>query len=351
MLILGIESTCDETGVAVVEDGKRILVNRVLSQVPLHEVFGGVVPEIASRAHVESITAVLERALADAGLDAHPVDRPPVDRPPVDAIAVAYRPGLVGSLLVGVTAAKCLALAWDLPLIGVDHIHAHVYAAAMAADLEDSEMLPCVSLVVSGGHTALYLSESWTEHTLLGSTTDDAVGEAFDKVAAILGLGYPGGPAISRAAEGGNHRAVRFKRSLMERDSLDFSFSGIKTAVLYHAKGQNARRGAPILPHVSIPDVAASFEDAVVSTLVKKLSRALEREDARTAIVGGGVAANRRLRERLDRLARKEDYVVLYPPPALCTDNAAMIAGLGYRLFLEGRVSDLALDADPVVAR
>jgi len=352
--ILGIESTCDETGVAIVDDGHRIVANKVLSQIPLHERFGGVVPEIASRAHVECITTVIESTLAEAGTPIR-AGTPP----PIDAIAVAYRPGLVGSLLVGVTTAKCLALAWDLPLIGVDHIHAHVYAATMGQeedardapehDIED--LLPAVSLVVSGGHTSLYLTKRWTSHELLGATTDDAVGEAFDKVASILGLGYPGGPAISRVAENGNRKAVAFKRSLMSGDSLDFSFSGIKTAVLYHTRGQNAQRDAPIRPEISIPDVAASFEETVVSLLVDKLARALRREGGSTAIVGGGVAANRRLRTLLDRLADKQGYRILYPPPALCTDNAAMIAGLGYWLLEEGKVSDLTLDADPVVAR
>ena len=357
--ILGIESTCDETGVAIVDDGRRIVANKVLSQIPLHERFGGVVPEIASRAHVECITTVIESTLAEAGMPLRAETPGAATPPPVDAIAVAYRPGLVGSLLVGITTAKCLALAWDLPLIGVDHIHAHIYAATMGgeedvwdtAERDTAELLPAVSLVVSGGHTSLYLTKSWTSHELLGSTTDDAVGEAFDKVASILDLGYPGGPAISRVAESGNRKAVTFKRSLMAGNSLDFSFSGIKTAVLYYTRGQNAQRDAPIRPEISVPDVAASFEETVVSMLVDKLARALRREGGSTAIVGGGVAANRRLRTLLDRLAEKQGYRILYPPPALCTDNAAMIAGLGYWLLEEGEVADLTLDADPVVAR
>jgi N6-L-threonylcarbamoyladenine synthase len=352
MRILGIETTCDETGIAVVEDGRRILVNRVLSQVPLHERFGGVVPEIASRAHVESITWTLEAALREAGLAFTG------SRPDLDGIAVAYRPGLVGSLLIGVTAAKCLAWAWNLPLVGVDHIHAHIYAGAMTACrpenagfLEEEEIFPAISLVVSGGHTALYLSRGWTDHALLGSTTDDAAGEAFDKVAAILKLGYPGGPAISRAAEGGNPRACPFPQTLFDADSLDFSFSGIKTAVLYHVKGQNAGREAPLREGISIADVAASFEETVVSILIKKIARALEHEQVHAAIVGGGVAANSRLRLGLDRLARKEGYRIFYPPPPLCTDNGAMIAGLGYRLLRQGRRDSLSLDADPVAVR
>jgi tRNA N6-adenosine threonylcarbamoyltransferase len=350
MLVLGIETSCDETGIAVVEDGRRILVNRVLSQVPLHQRFGGVVPEIASRAHVEAITRMIEAALAEAGIPAPPAGR-------LQGIAVACRPGLVGSLLVGVTAAKCLAWAWGLPLIGVDHLHAHIYASAMTARRSDggpageADLFPAVSMVVSGGHSAIYLSEGWTRHQRIGATTDDAAGEAFDKAAAVLGLGYPGGPLISRAAETGNPRAHEFTRTLFESDSLDFSFSGIKTAILYAAKGQNASRTAPLLAGVRIEDLAASFQEAVVDILVEKLRRALRREGQGRAIIGGGVAANRRLRARLDKLAAEEGYQVYYPEQQLCTDNGAMIAGLGTRLLEEGMRSDLSLDADPVAAR
>ena len=348
MLVLGIETTCDETGVSIVEDGRKILVNKVLSQVPLHERFGGVVPEIASRAHVESITWVVESALAEAGVEGRRLD----------GVAVAFRPGLVGSLLVGVTAAKSLSWAWGVPLIGVDHIQAHIYSTAMVARneesgefLEEDSIFPCISLVISGGHTSLYSSKGWIDHELIGSTTDDAVGEAFDKVASTLGLGYPGGPAISRAGADGNPKAVRFTKAFMNSDSLDFSFSGIKTAVLYHAKGQNASRNAPLRPDLSIPDVAASFEETVVSILVEKLQRAMRSEHVYRALVGGGVAANQRLRMRLDRLGQQEGYDIRYPPRELCTDNGAMIAGLGYWLLKSGRRDDLTLDADPVTAR
>jgi N6-L-threonylcarbamoyladenine synthase len=350
MRVLGIETTCDETGIAVVEDGRRILINRVLSQVPLHERFGGIVPEIASRAHVEVITRMIESALTEAGIAVPP-------RRALDAVAVACRPGLVGSLLVGVTSAKCLSWAWGLPLVGVDHLHAHIYSSSMTASgptgrpAEEDDLFPAISLVISGGHSAIYLSEGWTRHTRIGATTDDAVGEAFDKAAAVLGLGYPGGPAISRAAESGNPRAFEFTRTLFESDSLDFSFSGIKTAVLYAAKGQNASRTAPLLPGVKLSDLAASFQEAVVDILLEKLRRALRREGLHTAIIGGGVAANHRLRERLDQLAAREEYRVHYPDLRLCTDNGAMIAGLGFRLLEEGLRSDLSLDADPVAAR
>ncbi len=350
MIVLGIETSCDETGIAVVEDGRRILLHRVLSQVPLHERFGGVVPEIASRAHVEAITRMLEGSLDEAGIPVPPRGR-------LDGIAVACRPGLVGSLLVGVTAAKCLAWAWDLPLIGVDHLQAHIYAGAMIAHRPDGgpaledDLFPAISMVVSGGHSAIYLSEGWTRHQRIGATTDDAAGEAFDKAAAVLGLGYPGGPLIARAAESGNPRAYEFTRTLFDSDSLDFSFSGIKTAVLYAAKGQNASRGAPFLAGAKVADLAASFQEAVVDILVEKLRRALRLEGLGRAIIGGGVAANRRLRSRLDGLAAAEGYQVYYPEPQLCTDNGAMIAGLGTRLLEEGVRSDLSLDADPVAAR
>lgn len=350
MLVLGIESTCDETGVALVEDGHRILANRVLSQVPLHERFGGVVPEIASRAHVEVITRLLERTLLEAGLD------PRGEAPPVGLIAVANRPGLIGSLLVGLTAAKSLSLAWEVPLVGVDHIHAHIYSSVLRArppfeEPREEEVFPAVSLVVSGGHTALYSSSSWTGHRLIGSTTDDAVGEAFDKAAAILGLGYPGGPFISRAAARGNTRAVPLPRTLLEPDSLDFSFSGIKTAVLYHAKGQNSGRDAPLRPGVRVEDVAASFEEAAVDVLIEKLRRAVRREAVDRAIISGGVAANSRLRARLEQFSAREGVRVLYPDLSLCTDNAAMIAGLGYRLREAGVCHDLSLDAFAMTIR
>lgn len=352
MLTLGIETSCDETGIALVRDGRHVICNRVLSQIPLHERFGGVVPEIASRAHVEAITREVQACLAEGGLDTS------AGPPALDAIAVAHRPGLVGSLLVGVTAAKSLAWAWGLPLIGVDHIHAHIYSAAMTARhpetgelVRDEDVFPAVSLVVSGGHTSIYRSQSWTEHELLGATLDDAVGEAFDKAASILGLEYPGGPAISRHALEGDRRAIPFKKARMEGRSLDFSFSGIKTAVLYHTRGQDGRKDGPLVEGLSIPDVCASFEDTVVGTIVTKLGWAMEACEARTALIGGGVAANGWLRQNLDELAKERGARVLYPPRELCTDNGAMIAGLGHQLLQSGSRSDLSLDADPVTAR
>jgi len=350
LLVLGIESTCDETGVALVEDGHRILASEVLSQVPLHERFGGVVPEIASRAHVESITRLVEKAFVGA--------RIPLEKAAsrVGLVAVAHRPGLIGSLLVGLTAAKSLALAWGKPFVGVDHVHAHIYSAAMRAEppfetpLEE-DFFPAVSLVVSGGHTSLYASSGWTSHGLIGSTHDDAAGEAFDKAALILGLGYPGGPAVSRAARSGRADSVRFPRTLLEPDSLDFSFSGIKTAVLYHVKGQNSSRARTAREGIDVADVAAGFEAAVVDVLVEKLRRAVAREGVRRAIVAGGVAANRLLRERLRELGEREGIQVHYPALSLCTDNAAMIAGLGYRLREAGVRHDHSLDAYAMTTR
>ncbi len=347
MLTLGIESTCDETAIALVEDGYRVLVSEVISQIPLHERFGGVVPEVASRAHAQVITRLLARALESAGI----ADRPAES---IDLIAVAHRPGLIGSLLVGLTAAKSLALAWNRPLVGVDHVHAHIGSVILETPPPptpppEDAYFPAVSLVVSGGHTALYRSDSLAEHRLLGATTDDAAGEAFDKVAALLELGYPGGPAISKAAAEGNCRAIRFPRTLLGSESLDFSFSGIKTSVRYHVKGQDARRDAPLRPTVNVNDVAASFEQAVVDVLVEKLRRAVRREAVDAAIVAGGVAANGRLREELATFARREGIAVHYPELRFCTDNAAMIAALGAALYTRGKSDDLSLDASPMV--
>jgi len=328
MKILGIESSCDETSAAVVEDGREILSNVVHSQVDIHRVYGGVVPEIACRVHIESITPVVEKALADAK----------VALKDVDAIAVTNAPGLVGALLVGVSMAKSLALVTGKPLLGVDHIQAHIYANKLAfPDLT----WPCVSLVVSGGHTSLYRSMSEIDHELLGSTTDDAAGEAFDKVAKILQLGFPGGPIIDGLAQGRDPKKVVFKRTLAE--SLDFSFSGIKTSVLYKVRGQDGR-GELTMSADDRADVAAGFQEAVVDVLVEQSLKACLRTRTWRLAVGGGVACNTRLREKLAARAAKEGIQVYFPPPRFCTDNAAMVAGLGYHLLKAGRVSDLSLD-------
>jgi N6-L-threonylcarbamoyladenine synthase len=329
MLILGIESSCDETAAAVVADGRSILSNVVHSQIDIHRVYGGVVPEIACRAHIETIYPVVEKALADAQADLREID----------AIAVTCTPGLVGALLVGVSLAKSLALAAGKPIIGVDHIHGHIYANKMAfPDLA----WPCVSLVVSGGHTSLYLSQSAIDHDLLGSTTDDAAGEAFDKVAKILELGFPGGPIIDDLSKGRDPDKVVFKRTVPE--GLGFSFSGLKTAVLYRVRGQDAKK-ALTLSSDERADVAAGFQEAVVDVLVEQALKGCDRTGVKRISVGGGVACNTRLREKMQVGAARAGVECFFPPARFCTDNGAMIAGLGFHLFKAGRVSDLHLDA------
>jgi N6-L-threonylcarbamoyladenine synthase len=347
--LLGIESTCDETAASVVVDGWDVRSNVVASQVELHAKYRGVVPEVASRAHIENILPVLREGLASADIVADDVD----------AVAVAHRPGLIGSLLIGVTAAKTLAWALGKPLIGVDHVHAHLYSVMLekgpgqddqAPPPPATPAMPAVGLVVSGGHTALYRIGSWLDVTLIGSTIDDAVGEAYDKVAAILGLGYPGGPVIDKLADGGDPKAVRFPRTLLGRDSLDFSFSGLKTAVLYHVRGvptrggPDVRKAEPAKPPPAgqeLADVCAGFQAACIDVLVKKLHRAVEQTHARSVVVGGGVSANRGLRAALDRFP----IPVFFPPMQYCTDNAAMSAGLAHVYWREGKFSGLDLDA------
>lgn len=329
-IILGIESTCDETGAAVVVNGCDVRSDIVSSQVELHAKYRGVVPEIASRAHIENILPVVREALdhADCGLD------------DIDAIAVAHRPGLIGSLLIGVTAAKTLAWSAGKPLVAVDHVQAHLYSVML--EKNEPPALPAIGLVISGGHTSLYAVRSWTDITRLGSTIDDAVGEAYDKVAAILGLGYPGGPIIDRLAVEGDPGAIRFPRTMLGRESLDFSFSGLKTAVLYYVRGVPGKGdpGHPPTPE-SLPHIAAGFQAACVDVIVKKLDRAVQRTGARSVIIGGGVSANRGLRAAL-----KDFRVpVLFPPMRYCTDNAAMTAGLADVLLREGRTAGLDLDA------
>jgi len=317
-----------------VEDGRAILSNVVHSQIDIHRVYGGVVPEIACRAHIETIYPVVEKALADAK----------VDLKDLSAIAVTCAPGLVGALLVGVSMAKSLALVSGKPLLGVDHIHGHIYANKLAFP---EFAWPCVSLVVSGGHTSLYLSKSEIEHELLGSTTDDAAGEAFDKVAKILDLGFPGGPIIDGLAKGRDAKKVAFKRTVP--DSLDFSFSGIKTAVLYKVRGQDGK--APMTMSADDrADVAASFQEAVVDVLVEQSLKACLRTRTWRLAVGGGVACNTRLREKLAARAAKEGVQLYFPPAKFCTDNAAMVAGLGYHLYKAGKVSDLRLEVVPTKA-
>ncbi len=330
-LILAIESTCDETAAAVVEGGRAVLCSVVATQYELHAKFRGVVPEIASRAHIESILPVVRQAMESAGV--LPAD--------LSAVAVANRPGLIGSLLVGVTSAKTLAFAWDKPLVGVDHVHAHLYSALL--DHPDREVLfPAVGAVLSGGHTAIYHLRSWTDISRIGGTIDDAVGEAYDKVAATLGLGFPGGPAVDALAQTGDPQAVRFPRTLFARDSLDFSFSGLKTAVLYRTLGpQGLGRKLAEVPPAERADIAAGFQLACLDVIEEKLRRAAHQFNAQTILVGGGVVSNAALRGRLARLP----VPVLTPEQKYCTDNAAMIAGLADVLLAGGRVSGLDLDA------
>jgi N6-L-threonylcarbamoyladenine synthase len=336
IIILGIETSCDETAAAVVADGRIVKSSIVASQTKLHEKYGGVVPEIASRAHIEKIYPVIIEAMEQAG----------VTKDDIDAIAVANQPGLTIALVVGVTAAKTLSLAWDKPLIAINHLHAHLQSAMLAE--EDLE-LPAVALIVSGGHTCLYDYHSPLEPKLLGSTIDDAAGEAFDKVANILKLPYPGGPSIEKTAKNGNPKAIKFPRSMLGRDSLDFSFSGIKTAVLYYCRGQDMKGENKIdsMSEQEIADIAASFQAAVIDVLVKKTQRATKKIGAKTILLGGGVAANSNLRDALQKMCDNAipPKKLLVAPKQYCTDNAVMVASLGYHKFKAKLFADLTLEA------
>ncbi len=332
-VVLGVETSCDETSAALVADGRDVRSNVVSSQIDLHAKYGGVVPEIASRAHLERIRPVIAEALEQAGATAAELS----------AVAVTIGPGLVGSLMVGVTAAKVLAAVWGKPLLTVDHIHAHATSAAIEAD---AAPWPAVALVVSGGHTSLYLVRDFLRVELLGQTRDDAAGEAFDKVAAILDLGFPGGPAIERAARSGDPRALNFPRTWIDDERLDFSFSGVKTAVLYHVYGTGRKYGsAAHLSRQQLADVAASFQAAVVDVLVSKTVLAARRVGVTTIVVGGGVAANAALRAGLARACETAGFRLVLTPMRYCTDNAAMIAAQGFHQLRAGCVA--ALDAEP----
>ncbi len=333
--ILGIETSCDETAAAVVADGRIVKSSVVASQTKLHEKYGGVVPEIASRAHIEKIYPVLTEAIAQAD----------VAKDDIDAIAIANQPGLTIALIVGVTAAKTLSFAWQKPLIAINHLHAHLQSAMMP---ENNPQLPAVALIVSGGHTCLYDYHSPLEPELLGHTIDDAAGEAFDKVATILKLPYPGGPSIEKAAEKGNPNAIKFPRSMLGSDSLDFSFSGIKTAVLYYCRGQDMKGENKVdsMSARQIADIAASFQAAVVDVLVKKTQRAIKRIGAKSVLLGGGVAANNELRNRLQTMCETAVPMkkLLVAPKQYCTDNAVMVASLAYYKFKAGLFADLTLE-------
>lgn len=337
-LLLAIESSCDETAAAVINQERRVLASVVATQHELHERFGGVVPEIASRAHLERILPVIDEALRQANCRLADLG----------AIAVATHPGLVGSLLVGLTAAKTLALVLDVPLLAINHIEAHIYACQMAAG---RNVFPAVGLVVSGGHSNLYDCVSPVEFELLGSTTDDAAGEAFDKVAQILGLEYPGGPKVEVVARNGDPKAVHFPRTFLNEERLDFSFSGLKTAVLYAAKGTPGARAQPLpLTTQRVADLAASFQAAAIDILVGKCDQALRKTGRKTLLVGGGVAANGVFRHRLEELASRRKIEVIIAPREHCTDNAAMGA-LGWELWERGLTSPLDLDVKPGLVR
>jgi N6-L-threonylcarbamoyladenine synthase len=332
MVVLGIETSCDETAAAVVADGRRILSSIVASQDAVHAPYGGVVPELASRRHVEVIVPLLEQALRTAG----------ARLPELDGIAVTHGPGLVGSLLVGCALAKALAYVHRLPLVGVNHLEGHIYAAFLT---EDPPEHPFLALVVSGGHTAVYHARAPRDYTLVGQTRDDAAGEAFDKVAKLLGLGYPGGPIVERTARAGDASAIAFPVARVSDGGRDFSFSGIKTSVSLYVK----RRGSA-LSSQEVADVAASFQAAAVKMLVRKTVRASLDLGVKRVVLTGGVAANGVLRRDLAAEAVAHGLTLHIPPPRLCTDNAAMVAAAGAARLAAGERADLALNAMPSLA-
>jgi len=368
-LILGLETSCDETAAAVVRDGREVISNLVATQNDLHERYRGVVPEIASRAHLQNINPVLQEALTQAGTTLNDID----------AIAVGNRPGLIGSLLVGVSAAKTLAWSIGRPLIGIDHVRSHLHAATLttqkgsdpvsrtsdkvpdtfiSSDDPGPLAFPALALVVSGGHTSLYHMKSATDLKVIGQTIDDAVGEAYDKVAVILDVGYPGGPKLDKLAQQGDPTAHALPRSMLGKDSMDFSFSGLKTAVLYTVRGHPKGRGAASrfersvddLTDTQKADIAASFQAAAIDAVIRKLERAIkhmiDQGDAPLSLViGGGVSANSLLRTRVVELGEQLDITVRIPAFQYCMDNAAMIAGLAYTHFQAGDFADLSLSA------
>jgi N6-L-threonylcarbamoyladenine synthase len=332
-LFLALETSCDETAAAVFNDEPRILSSIIASQTDLHARFGGVVPEVAARAHLQRVLPIIDEALKEAG----------VRLDDIGCIAVHNTPGLIGALLVGVSAAKMLALAMDVPLIAVNHIESHIYAARLAAG---RDIFPCVGLVVSGGHTVLFHCRDALRFDMLGGTLDDAAGEAFDKVASLLGLGFPGGPAVEREAAQGDPDAVSLPRAFLHDERLDFSFSGLKTAVLYALAGQNQPRPAPPPPGKRRADLAAGFQKAVVDVLVAKSRQAVRRAGLRRLAVGGGVAANRSFRAALEAMTREEGAELVIPSLALCTDNAAM-AAVAVEKWKHRDWAALDLDAKP----
>jgi N6-L-threonylcarbamoyladenine synthase len=331
MIVLGIESSCDETAAAVLADGRRVLSSVIASQDAIHAPYGGVVPELASRRHLEVIVPVVEKALGDAH----------VRLPDLDGIAVTQGPGLVGSLLVGCAVAKSLAYVYRLPLVPVNHLEGHIYATFLT---EDPPEHPFLALVVSGGHTALYRAGAPLEYSLVGQTRDDAAGEAFDKVAKLLGLGFPGGPVIERMAATGDPRAITFPLAQMSDGSPDFSFSGIKTSVSLYVKQHGS------LGRTEIADVAASFQAAVVKMLVRKTVKAALHHGIKRIVLTGGVAANGPLRQALEAAAMEHGLRLHIPPRHLCTDNAAMVTAAGTARLVAGERAPLSLNAVPDLA-
>jgi len=320
MITLGIETSCDETAAAIVQDG-RILSNIVSSSAPLHAKYGGVIPEIASRFHIEYINRVVKKALKKARLRISDLD----------LIAVSESPGLPGSLIAGVSFAKALSYSLEIPLVNVNHIHAHIYANFLI-EANASIKFPFIGVVVSGGHTNIFVIRSLKEAELVARTRDDAIGEAFDKVAKILGIGYPGGPKIEKYARrfrGKN--AIKFPRATLGRDSLDFSMSGIKTAVLYYTRSKKLSRS-------EIARISWSFQEAVFGVLIDRIIKASKKFKIKDILLGGGVLANKELRDKLKRACAKRNYRPVFPEPALCVDNAAMVAGLGEKMFTKGGV-------------
>jgi tRNA N6-adenosine threonylcarbamoyltransferase len=329
MIILGIETSCDETAVALVKDGTEVLADLVATQLDLHRPFGGVVPELASRAHLETLVPLLKEMMSGVG----------VAREEVAAIAFTRGPGLIGALLVGVSLGKALAYSWGIPPIGVNHLKAHLYAPCLEGNILE---FPVVGLIVSGGHTLLIEADSWESARILGGTRDDAAGEAFDKVACLLDLGFPGGPAVEKAAREGDPERFQLPRPMLKSGDYDFSFSGVKTAVRYLVE-RLEREGQPI----PTADIAAGFQTAVVDVLIAKLITAADACQARTVVLGGGVVRNGYLRREVQAAVSLKKYQLLISSPGLCSDNAAMIAGLGGRIMERGGGGDWEIDADP----